>query len=834
MLLILILKCSPTLATQKNYLCRCKTHDMTISYNWLLQYLPKNISTERLSKILTAIGLEVESMEQYSLIKGGLDGLVVGEVISCEKHQDADKLNITQVNIGGEMPLQIVCGANNVAAGLKVVVATVGTILHPTAGNSFEIKKAKIRGAESNGMLCAEDEIGLGTNHDGIIVLKDDIAVGTAVSSMYENYEDVIFEIGLTPNRMDAMSHKGVARDVIAYLNHHDKTNLSLAEPKRFTTDASLPNVVEVSILNPEKCSRYCGVSISDIEVKESPAWLKQKLQAIGVQPINNIVDITNYILHDTGQPLHAFDAAAISSNAIKVQTLSAGTVFTSLDGKERKLTADDLMICDGSDKPMCMAGVYGGLGSGVSSNTTKIFLESAWFNPTSIRKSSMQHGLRTDAATRFEKGVDISKTFAVLQQAAALIEEACGGKIASQFIDNYPVPAEPKEVVLKYHYLKKLSGKNYHGDTIKNILSALGFTIQKDADDAMTVIAPLSKPDISLPADVVEEIMRIDGLDNVAIPEVISIAPSANVENHRLQIKEKLAGYLAGMGFNEIFTNSITNSKYYTEDVLASSVKMLNNLSADLDVMRPQMLQTGLEVLAYNINRKNNNLRFFENGKTYSKENTGYKEQEHLVLFLTGTLQEQGWSQKEKLVDFYDLKSFCHSVLQQVGISNATYTQAEEKYFSNLATITIANKNIGHIAEVDSKMLLQFGIKQPVFHADLNWDAIMELQQKNEVRYQPIPKFPAVQRDLALVVDKGLQYEAIEQLIAKSNITYLTQTKLFDVFESEKLGENKKSMAVNFTFQHPTKTLEEQEIEQMMKKLMQGFEKELNAEIRK
>lgn len=807
---------------------------MTISYNWLLQYLPDNISTERLGKILTSIGLEVEAMEQYSLIKGGLDGLVVGEVISCEKHEGADKLKVTQVNVGSESHLQIVCGAANLAAGQKVVVATVGTTLHPTNGTDFDIKKAKIRGVESNGMLCAEDEIGLGSSHDGIMVLDNQIAVGTAVSSLYENYEDVIFEIGLTPNRMDAMSHRGVARDVMAYLNHHNKSNLCLAEPKNISIDKSLPVLVNVTIANEEKCSRYCGVSINDIQVKESPAWLKQKLQAIGVQAINNIVDITNYILHDTGQPLHAFDASRISDNLIKVQTLTSGTVFTSLDGKERKLTAEDLMICDGEDRPMCMAGVYGGMGSGVSSNTKNIFLESAWFSPITVRKSSMQHGLRTDAATRFEKGVDISKTFTVLQQAAAMIVEVCGGKIASQFIDNYPVPAEQKEIILKYHYLKKLSGKNYHGDTVKNILTALGFTIQKDAADAITVIAPLSKPDISLPADVVEEIMRIDGLDNVVIPDVISIAPSSKVENHGFKIKEKLAGYLSGMGFNEIFTNSITNSKYYLEDVLASSVKMLNNLSADLDVMRPEMLQTGLEVIAYNINRKNSSLRFFENGKTYSQQKTGYKEPEHLALFVTGSMQEQGWAQKEKAIDFYDLKSICQSILQQAGIRNVDYKIAEQDHFSSAAMLTVKEKTIGFIAEVDAKTLSQFGIKQPVFYADLYWESIISLQQKNEVKYKPIPKFPAVQRDLALVVDKDLKYEAIEQLVAKSNISFLTQTKLFDVFESDKLGANKKSMAVNFTFQHPTKTLEEQEIEQMMKKLMLGFEKELSAEIRK
>ena len=531
---------------------------MTISYNWLSEYLPEKIEPEKLSKILTSIGLEVESMEPFEAIKGGLKGLIIGEVLECAKHPDADKLSLTKVNIGNGEPLQIVCGAANVAAGQKVVVATIGTTIYPSTGEPMTMKKAKIRGTESHGMICAEDEIGLGQSHDGIMILPSTAAVGTPAAEYFDTYSDIIFEIGLTPNRMDAMCHLGVAKDVCAYLSHHNKKDTNVKSPFKNNFKVDHQGLqMEVVIENATACQRYAGVSLQGVTIADSPKWLQQKLKSIGLRPINNIVDITNFILHETGQPLHAFDADAIKGKKVIVKNLPEGTPFITLDEKERKLSAEDLMICNTTD-PMCIGGVFGGLHSGVTATTKNIFLESAWFNPISIRKSSVKHGLRTDAATRFEKGVDISNTVNVLKRAAAMIKEIAGGEIASDIIDVYPDPKEKTEVGLKYHYLKKLSGKNYHGDTIKNILTSLGFEMIKEGMDELWVKVPFSKPDITIAADLVEEIMRIDGLDNVDIPQMITIAPAVETLAHEATYKEKVADYLTGLGYNEIFTNSI------------------------------------------------------------------------------------------------------------------------------------------------------------------------------------------------------------------------------------------------------------------------------------
>ena len=643
---------------------------MIISYNWLSEYLPVKTEPEKLSKILTSIGLEVESMHNYESIKGGLKGLITGEVLTCEKHPGADKLKITTVNTGDAAPLHIVCGASNVAVGQKVIVATVGSTIYPVNGEPITLKKAKIRGEESEGMICAEDEIGVGSSHDGIMVLPADTPVGKPVATLFNSYEDIIYEIGLTPNRMDAMSHLGVARDVCAYLSHHEKKGQQVKSPYKNNFKADNNNLaIEVSIQNTEACKRYSGISISDITVTDSPGWLQQKLKAIGVKSINNIVDITNYILHETGQPLHAFDADKIKGNKIIVKNGANDELFVTLDDKERKLTSGDLMICN-QEEAMCIAGVYGGLHSGVSKTTKNIFLESAWFDPQTIRKTSLKHGLRTDAATRFEKGVDISNTVNVLKRAALLIKEIAGGKISSELIDVYPNIVEQASVGLKYHYLKKLSGKNYHGDTVKNILSALGFEIIKEGMDELWVKVPYSKPDISIPADIVEEIMRIDGLDNIEIPAAITISPSVNNQSETIAAKEKVANYLTGLGFYEIFTNSITNSKYFDEETLATSVKMINNLSADLDIMRPSMLPTGLEVVAHNINRKNANLQLFEFGKTYSSSAIGkYEEQYHLSFYITGLTTEAGWQNKGTKADFYFLKGVCEKTLFALGL---------------------------------------------------------------------------------------------------------------------------------------------------------------------
>ncbi len=819
----------------KNYLCHAKfLVEMTISYKWLNRYLPEEIPAERLSKILTSIGLEVESLDYYSTLKSSLEGLIVGKVLTCEKHSGADKLKVTTVNVGEAEPLQIVCGAANVEAGQKVVVALVGTTIHPTTGESFSIKKAKIRGEESSGMLCAEDEIGLGTSHDGIMVLPEEAVVGTPVADLYENYEDHIFEIGLTPNRMDAMSHMGVAKDVLAYLNHHEKKSGQLKNPTITSiTNAKKAAPVSVQIENTEACKRYSGVTIKNIKVAESPVWLKQLLQAIGIQPINNIVDITNFILHDTGQPLHAFDLGKITGNGIRVKNLPEGTAFITLDNKERKLKADDLVICNAVDEPMCIAGIYGGAGSGITEATTNIFLESAWFSPSVTRRSSLSHGLRTDAASRFEKGVDISNTLKVVKQATALILEIAGGETEGDFVDQYPKPVEPAMVKLKYHYLKKLSGKNYHGDTVKNILGFLGFTIMKDDIDELTIEVPLSKPDISIPADIVEEIMRIDGLDNIEIPTVISISPSVNEQAALIGLREKIAGQLTGMGFHEVFTNSITNSKYYDDATLGQAVKMLNNLSADLDIMRPQMLQTGLEVIAYNKNRRSKDLRLFEMGKTYSTVGNKYLETKHLSLYITGNVVKADWQQKEQPAGFYDLKSVCSRLFELCNIQDIKFEPVEAEGMLNAAKVVSGSKKIAVLGEVNNALKESFGIKDPVFYADILWDDVLELYSHRKITYKEITKYPAVERDLALIVDKEITYNKIEEAIAKTAIPHLQKTKLFDVFVSDKLGEGKKSMAVNFTFLNESKTLTDEEIDRMVSKLLQQLKLETGAEIR-
>ena len=813
---------------------------MTISYNWLCEYLPvsntglREIEPEKLSKILTSIGLEVESMTKYESINGGLQGLIIGEVLTCDQHPNADKLKVTTVNIGAAEPLQIVCGANNVAVGQKVVVATIGTTIYPISGEPITMKIAKIRSVESHGMICAEDEIGLGTNHDGIMVLPSDITIGSTAADYFKPYNDIIFEIGLTPNRMDAMSHYGVAKDVCAYLTHH--SNKETKPTNIFTNGFKSDNnnlPIQVVVENNNACPRYSGVSIADVTVKESPKWLKDKLTAIGVRTINNIVDVTNYILHETGQPLHAFDIDEIADKKVIVKNLAEGSLFISLDEKERKLSANDLIICDAESKPMCIAGVFGGIKSGVKATTKNIFLESAVFNSESIRKTSLHHGLRTDAATRFEKGVDISNTVNVLKRAASLIKEVAGGTIASDIIDVYPVPKQKTELAIKNHYLKKLSGKNYHPDAVKRILTSLGFTIIKEGIDELWVQVPFSKPDISLPADIVEEIVRIDGLDNIEIPTTITISPSTDTLGTKEGLKEKIANYLVGKGFNEIFTNSITDSKYFTDEVLQSSVKMMNNLSADLDVLRPSMLQTGLECLAYNINRKNNNLQLFEYGKTYHTSAIGsYQENEHLALYITGNNHEDEWNQKAMPQNFYHAKGLANAILTLAGLKEICFEKTEESALA--ITILNGKQAIGTIAEVSKQQLNSFDIKQAVYYVDINFLALLKQVQKQKISYTEVSKFPTVQRDLALVVNTNTTYESIEQVVKKLKLSKLKSTRLFDVFINEKLGSDKKSIAISFTFLDEEKTLTDKEIDGMINKLIQSLEKEVQAEIRK
>lgn len=805
---------------------------MTISYNWLSEYLPWPIEPEKLSKILTSIGLEVESLTFYENVKGGLAGLVVGEVLTVSQHPNADKLKITTVHIGAEAPLQIVCGASNVAAGQKVIVATIGTTIYPSTGDPLTMRVAKIRGEESFGMICAEDEIGLGTSHDGIMVLATDTVVGTPAATLFEPYQDWVYEIGLTPNRMDAMSHLGVAKDVCAYLTHHEKE----AKPVTPFSNSFAPDqnnkTITVSIENEAACKRYAGIELTGVTVSDSPSWLKNRLTAIGVRPINNIVDVTNYILHETGQPLHAFDAAAIAGGQVIVKNVATGTTFTTLDTKERKLQDTDLLICNATD-PMCIAGVFGGAASGVHAGTTSIFLESAWFHPTTIRKTSLHHGLRTDAATRFEKGVDIASTVQVLKRAALLIKKVAGGSISSDVTDIYPTVAPKTEVAVKYHYIKKLSGKNYHPDAVKKILTALGFEVIKEGIDELRVAVPYSKPDISIPADLVEEILRIDGLDNIEIPTTITISPAIEVASAKEVIKEKTANFLVGKGFVEIFTNSITNSQYFTPAVLQTAVKMINNLSADLDVLRPSMLETGLETIAYNCNRRNNNLRLFEFGKTYVTSGSGqYSETEHLCMYLSGLDIEAGWRVKSKEQDVLMAKGMVQAVASLTGLPSVQWTLEGSESATLVAVV--GGISIATLLHVPQHKLQQFDIKQTVVFVDIDIAALVAAAEKQKIVYKEVSKFPAVQRDLALVVDRAVTYAAIELAVGTVKLPKLKGTRLFDVFESDKLGVNKKSMALSFTFVDEEKTMTDTETDSMVSKLISAFEKELGAEIRK
>ena len=783
---------------------------------------------------MTSVGLEVEKMDAFEEVKGNLQGLIIGEVLQVDPHPNADKLRLTKVDIGGSEPLQIVCGAPNVAPGQRVVVATIGTTIYPHSGDPLTMKLAKIRGVESHGMICAEDEIGLGSSHEGIMVLKEDAKPGTSATDYFQPYKDIIYEIGLTPNRMDAMSHWGVARDICAYLTHHDKKEIRAVLPSSFFKADNQSLKIEVSLENEEACQRYSGVCLSNIKVGPSPKWLQQRLKAIGLRPINNIVDVTNYIQHETGQPLHAFDYNAIRGQRIIVKTEAEGTLFITLDEKERKLDKEDLMICN-AEEGMCIAGVFGGSKSGVTDTTTGIFLESAWFDPVSIRKTSFRHHLRTDAATRFEKGVDISNTVNVLKRAALLIKEIAGGAIASEIVDIYPDPKPKKQIIFKYQFLKKLSGKSYHPDAVKHILQSLGFGVLREDIDAIWVEVPHHKHDISLPADLVEEIVRIDGLDNIPIPGAITITPSVEEHAKSESLKEKISGFLAGCGFNEILTNSITNSKYFTEPELEHTVKLLNNLSVELDVMRPAMLPTALEVIAFNINRKNNNLKLFEFGKTYRSEVLGqYEENNHLCIYITGNLTDNHWKVKVAAADLFYLKGIAEAVLRLTGLQLPFTQSGPGEYLDVSIAASLNDSKIVEIGKVAAGLLARFDIKQPVFFARFNWDALCEEVLKHKISYAEIAKFPSVERDLALVVPREMKYEQINQQLQQLRISKLQEIRLFDVFESAKLGLGKKSLAINFTFLDEEKTLTDKEIDGWMGRIMNTLEKELGAEIRK
>lgn len=800
---------------------------MTISYNWLLQYLPESFPVDALAEMLTSIGLEVEGTELVEAVKGGLRGIVVGEVLSCEPHPNADKLKVTTVNVGGERPLNIVCGAANVASGQKVIVAVVGTTVHPVSGAPFEIKKAKIRGMESEGMICAEDEVSLGSSHEGIMVLPETAVPGTPAAEYFGlAAADTAIHIGLTPNRSDAMSHIGVARDLCAYLSHHRGQKFEVRLPEHSLVASSGTCPVSVHIDAADACSRYAGLYIRGIQVAASPEWLKTALATIGVRSVNNVVDVTNYVLHEFGQPLHAFDADKISGNEVHVRFLQEGTKFITLDEKERSLFAEDLMICD-AEKPLCIAGVFGGNNSGVSDATVNIFLESAFFSGSSVRRSSLRHGLRTDAATHFEKCVDIDNVLPALQRAAGLIMELAGGSLLGSVQDVYPKPLEKVVVSCSYDFVRTLSGKQYSDAAIRGILESLGFEFATDKDGVFSVRVPFNKNDVHQAADLVEEVLRIDGLDKIEIPSRLNISLMRSMPSDRPQ-REKLAETLVGMGFQEIVTNSITNSQYYSDHT--SLVRMINSLSSELDVMRPSMMESGLEVVHYNVNRKNADLALFELGNVYTSTGVGnYDQAAVLALWISGNVRHASWSQKAEPASLFFLKSVVEQLARQSGldkISAQVTANGEVEWKLNKQLLAKA-------CAVDTVRLKQFDIKQDVFYAEIYWAQWYEAMTKVRVRYTEVPKFPEVQRDLALILDKATPYEDVQKVTRQLQIPALKSFSLFDVFESEKLGADKKSYALSFTFQLTDRTLTDTEVEAYMQSLITSYQNKLHAQIR-
>ncbi len=808
---------------------------MKISYNWLKQFLQFDWSPEKIGELLTDLGLEVEGISLEESIKGSLKGVIVGEVLTCEKHPNADKLNVTTVNLGEGEPLQIVCGAPNVAAGQKVPVATIGTILYDEKGEGFKIKKGKIRGEESHGMICAEDELGLGAGHDGIMVLKEALIPGTPCAEVFNIETDYVFEIGLTPNRADAMSHFGVARDLRAGLLQND-VNLELISPSvsDFHVDERRLKI-DIEVENKELVPRYCGITITDVEVKESPEWIKNRLKAIGIAPKNNIVDITNYVLHELGQPLHAFDASKIRGNKVVVKNLEEGTPFTTLDEVERTLSSEDIMICDAEGNPLCIGGVFGGLKSGVTENTTTIFLESAYFNPVSVRKTAKRHGLNTDASFRFERGIDINQSKYALKRAALLIEQYAGGKMSSDILDLYPEKMNDFEVFLSFDSVYKLIGQEIPKETIKNILASLEIKINSVTEAGLGLVIPSYRVDVQREADIIEEILRVYGYNNIEFSHKLNTSISFD-NDIKVKVENVVANQLVSLGFNETMANSLTKPSYIelsdnlNEDF---NVEMLNPLSNDLKVLRQSLLFSGLESIAYNINRKNSSLRFFEFGKTYHKYEKGYQEDKHLTLFVTGDRTKESWKIATQSSDFFYLKGIVTNLLERLGISKLKTTPTKADIFSEGLTLSLGKTKLVDLGVVKRSVLKEFSIKQEVLFADFNWDSILTLTGNKKIKVSSLPKFPSVKRDLALLLDNKVEFKEIYNLAFQSERKLLKDVDLFDVYEGENLPEGKKSYAISFVLQDENKTLNDKQIDKIMQKLQQTFEKNVDAELR-
>lgn len=814
---------------------------MTISYAWLRQYIKTDRSPQEIASILTSIGLEVESVVKVEAVKGGLHGVVVGHVLTCQKHPDADRLSVTTVDIGEGDPLQIVCGAPNVAAGQKVPVATIGTTLH-MGEKSITLVKTKIRGQFSMGMICAEDELGLGTSHDGIMVLDPSTRVGTPAREYFGLEDDYVFEIGLTPNRIDGASHYGVARDLAAYINQTEPTKASLPSLDGFRVD-NTSSPVRVSVENPEACPRYSGVCLSNIKVGPSPEWLQKRLRTIGMNPINNVVDITNFVLHEVGQPLHAFDADRIGGNRVIVRTLPEGSPFTTLDGVERKTSASDLMICD-ANEGMCIAGVFGGLTTGVTEGTKNIFLESACFNPIWVRKTARRHGLKTDSSFRFERGSDPNITVWALKRAAMLIKEIAGGEISSDVVDFYPNPIPHHSIELSLNHLNQLIGKAIPADRVKSILESLDIKIVAQAGSTLSLAVPPYRVDVTRPADVVEEVLRIYGYNNVEVGTRVSstLNHTDRPDTHRLigLVSESLSGN----GFHEIMCNSLTKKGYYSNLTTlpeAKTAEIINPLSSDLNGMRQTLLFGGLEAVLHNSNHRNPNLKLFEWGNCYSlvgadkNSLTSYSESLKLGMWITGTSCPESWERKSEDVSVYHIKAFVNSLLERLGITPDVVESAEapSDIFAYGIKLSIGNKELGYYGLVSGKILQMIGIKAEVFFAEIDWQLAFGSARTKSVRFSEIPKYPEVRRDLALLIDSHIKYEQLKELALKTEPKLLKAINLFDVYQGPKLGEGKKSYAMSFTLQDMEKTLTDKQIDKTMQSLMDAFASKLGAQVR-
>ena len=808
---------------------------MKISYNWLKQFLQVDWEENKTSELLTDLGLEVEGIETKESIKGSLEGILVGEVLTCDQHPNADRLKITTVDLGTGDPVQIVCGAPNVAAGQKVPVATIGTTLYDDKGVGFKIKKGKIRGEESLGMICAEDELGLGTGHDGILILDKKLKVGTPAAEVFNIETDQVFEIGLTPNRADAMSHYGVARDFRAGLIQHG-INLELITPSVSDFHVEQRRLrIDVEVENKDLAPRYCGISIVDVEVKDSPEWIQNRLKSIGITPKNNIVDITNYVLHELGQPLHAFDASKIKGNKVIVKTLAQGTKFTTLDEVERELHSEDIMICDSESNPLCIAGVFGGINSGVSEKTTSIFLESAYFNPVSIRKTAKRHALNTDASFRFERGIDINFTKYALKRAAILIKEYANGKIASDVIDFYPEKIEDFQVFLSYESAFRLIGQEIDKETIKNILASLEIKISSETEGGLGLTIPSYRVDVQREADIIEEILRVYGYNNIKFSHKLNTSISFD-SNKDVSLENIVANQLTTLGFNETMANSLTKEEYssFSENLKSEfNVTMLNPLSNDLKVMRQSLLFSGLESISYNLNRKNNSLKLYEFGKTYHKYEKGYQEDKHLTIFVSGARTKDSWTSLTQNSEFFYLKGIVMSILERIGVTNIKTSPVKSDVFSEGIVLSLGKNKLVEFGVIKKKILKEFGIKQEVLFADFDWTSILSISGKKKIKVSMLPKFPSVKRDLALLLDEKITFKEIYDLAFQSERNLLKDVGLFDVYEGDKLPEGKKSYAVSFVLQDNNKTLEDRQIDKIMQKLQQSFEKNLGAVLR-